>query len=173
MKNQHHLLNEINEYFPPLAAELVKELAGQTKMNLPCKVHRQAEENTDLLRCVWSLLNGLWFCRFSSVLHCVYRVRNTSISTSSRIAGPLTQIYSYSRCDLMSNMCDKHTALAAHDNDLSRQPQAGYQALVCPEDWWGCEMASGHASGCFLLPHLGPCPARSPPLPKTHTHLKW
>ncbi len=43
---------------------------------------------TDLLRCVWSLLNGLWFWRSSSVRHCVCRVRNTSIRTSSRIAGP-------------------------------------------------------------------------------------
>lgn len=50
--------------------------------------------------------------------------------------------------------------------------QTGYRALVCPANWWGCETASGRAWGCFPLPPLGPCPARSPPLPgDTHKNI--
>lgn len=41
-----------------------------------------------------------------------------------------------------------------------------YRALVCPADWWGCEMAWDRAWGRSPLRHHGPCPAKSPPLPE-------
>lgn len=96
-----------------------------------------AVEWTDLLRCVWSLLNWLWFWRSNSVRHCVCRVRNTSIKTSSRIAGPEKR-----QTDWLTEVCDNIWTVRQHDIYPHLQHATypklwavtDYQALVYPAD---------------------------------------
>lgn len=123
----------------------------------------------DLLRCVWSLLNGLWFWRSNSVRHCVCKVRNTSMRTSSRIAGPAwththTHTWSLDNGGAVRQVVVRQTQSACISTHTT-PPSLLYRARVCPAGWWGCEMAWDRAWGRSPLRRHGPCPAKSPPSP--------